>query len=141
MPELQRILFVEDQSSIFAIIELALAKVGRFEVYGFASGVEAVAQAGNLKPQLLLLDVMMPDLDGPATLARLRQIEALACVPAVFLTAKLEPQQIDWLRSLGAEAVLFKPFDPMTLASQLRDIWLQSSGNGPAPLPKEQGPG
>ena len=141
MPDRQRLLFVEDQASIFAIIELALSKVGDFEVHCFASGVEALAQAGNLQPRLLLLDVMMPDLDDPATLDRLRQIDGLANVPAVFLPARLEPQQIDWLRSLGAQAVLFKAFDPMTLASQLREIWLQSSGNRTASLPNAQCPG
>lgn len=126
MPELRRVLFVEDQPSIFAIIELALVRVGGFEAHGFGSGAEAIAAAPEVQPQLLVLDVMMPDLDGPATLALLRQIDRLAAVPAVFLTAKLEQRQVEWLRSLGAEAVLFKPFDPMTLADQLREIWARS---------------
>ena len=123
MSDLRRVLFVEDQPTIFAILELALRKVGGFETYGFATGGDAVSQAALIRPQLFLLDVMMPDLDGPATLALLRKVEGLADVPAVFLTAKVEQTQADRLLVLGAEAVLFKPFDPMTLAGRIRDIW------------------
>lgn len=123
MSDLRRVLFVEDQPAIFDILELALRKIGGFETYGFATGAEAVAQAALIRPQLFLLDVMMPALDGPATLALLRKLEGLVDVPAVFLTAKVEQSQVDRLLALGAAAVLCKPFDPLTLAGEIRDIW------------------
>jgi two-component system, OmpR family, response regulator len=126
MHELQRVLFVEDQLAILQIIELALAMVGGLEAHGFTSGRDAIACASSVRPQLLLLDVMMPDLDGPTTLGHLRGITGLETVPVVFLTAKVDSLQVERLHSLGAAAVLFKPFDPMTLADQLRKIWSAS---------------
>lgn len=127
MPELQHVMFIEDQTTIFEIIELALVRVGRLQVRGFSSGLEAIANAPSTapRPQLLLLDAMMPDMDGPTTLAQLRRIEGFETIPAVFLTAKVETKHVDRLRLLGVADVLFKPFDPMSLATQLRSIYAQ----------------
>jgi len=74
-------------------------------------------------PDLLLLDVMMPGMDGPSTLKALRELSLLNGVPVVFITAKVQPSEIEHLKSLGADAVIAKPFNPMTLADQVQSIW------------------
>jgi CheY-like chemotaxis protein len=77
----------------------------------------------DFHPDLLLLDVMMPEMDGPSTLRALRALPQTAAVPAVFMTAKVMPHEVAALRGLGAIEVVPKPFDPMTLAETLREIW------------------
>jgi len=89
------------------------------------SGVKAVAQAANIKPDLILLDVMMPSMDGPSTLAALRQNKALDTIPIVFMTARVQPEVVEKYMELGAAAVVPKPFDPVHLAQQISDIYQQ----------------
>lgn len=123
MSELQRILYVEDEPSIQSVAQLALEMVGGFEVKICSSGDEALREAEAFSPDIILLDVMMPGMDGPTTLSRLREIPSLAQVPMAFMTAKVQPQEIEELISLGALEVIAKPFDPMALADQVREIW------------------
>lgn len=120
---LQKILYVEDEQDIRTIACLALEKVGKFTVMACGSGEQAIARAPRFAPDLFLLDVMMPGMDGPTTLARLRELPRGAGVPAIFMTAKVQPQEIDALKALGAVDVIAKPFDPMTLSDTLRDLW------------------
>jgi two-component system, OmpR family, response regulator len=121
--ELQRILCVEDEADIREVAQLALEAVGGFEVRMCASGAQAQAVAAGFAPDLILLDVMMPDMDGPTTLAALRALPELAATPAVFMTARIQPKEIAHFKSLGALDVVAKPFDPMLLADALRSIW------------------
>ncbi len=123
MTSLQRILYVEDEADIQAVAKLALEMVGGFEVKICSSGEQALDEAEAFAPQLLLLDVMMPGMDGPSTLAALRAIPSLAEVPAVFMTAKVQPSEVAYYRSLGALDVIAKPFDPMGLADEVKRIW------------------
>ena len=124
MQTLRKVTYVEDDADIREVAVLALEVVGGFEVQTCSSGEEAVALAADFGPDLFLLDVMMaPGMDGPATLARLREIPALAATPAIFMTAKVQPQEVAALRALGALDVIAKPFDPMTLADTMRAIW------------------
>lgn len=125
---LTRILMVEDDLDIRSIAHLSLTAVGGFTVALCASGEEALAQAEAFAPDLILLDVMMPGLDGPATLAALRAKPALAAVPALFMTAKVQPQEVVHYRELGALDVVAKPFDPMALPGQLRALWERLHG-------------
>ena len=125
---LSKILYVEDEQDIRTIATMALQMVGKFEVHACASGAEAIAAIDDFAPDLLLLDVMMPDLDGPATLARLRQHPAGAAVPAVFMTAKVQAGEVDGHRALGVVEVIAKPFDPMSLSEQLKAIWKAAQG-------------
>ncbi len=120
---LKRILCVEDEADIRTVAELALASVGGFTVLLCASGAEAIEKARAFKPDLMLLDVMMPGMDGPDTLKALRALPGLKAVPAVFLTAKALPSEIARYKKLGALDVIAKPFDPMTLAENVRRIW------------------
>lgn len=123
MSELTRILYVEDEPDIQAVAEIALESVGGFELKVCSSGEEALQNAPGFSPQLLLLDVMMPGMDGPTTLKELRKIPELSNTPAIFMTAKVQPQEVEQLLSLGAIEVIAKPFDPMTLAETIRKSW------------------
>ncbi len=125
MSSLQRILYVEDEPDIQAVAKLALEMVGGFEVKVCASGAEAVREAADFAPDMILLDVMMPEMDGPATLKALRQQPPLSEVPVAFMTAKVQAAEVAHYKSLGARDVIAKPFDPMTLADRVRSIWEQ----------------
>lgn len=122
-PELKRILYVEDEPDIQAVARIALEAVGGFELKVFSSGADAVKEGAVFAPQLLLLDVMMPGMDGPTTLAELRKQPELAHTPVIFMTAKVQPQEVAHFKSLGAIEVIAKPFDPMTLAQSVRSAW------------------
>ncbi|MDZ7660898.1 response regulator [Thiohalophilus sp.] len=122
-PTLHKILYVEDEPDIQTIARLALQEVGGFDLCLCSNGAEALALADDYRPDLLILDVMLPGMDGPATLAELRKKPALATTPALFMTAKVQPQELEQLRAQGVVGVITKPFDPMTLAGTVRDIW------------------
>ncbi|HZL70889.1 MAG TPA: response regulator [Planctomycetota bacterium] len=122
-PKLERILCIEDEEDIRKIQVVALEGLGGFKVLACASGAEAIQEAAAFAPNLILLDVMMPGMDGPTTLKSLRTLSGLEETPVVFLTAKVQPDEIDYYKELGALEVISKPFDPMKLASQLRQIW------------------
>jgi len=121
--ELKKILYVEDESDIQAVAKIALEAVGGFELKTCSSGDEAIAAAVAFGPDLLLLDVMMPGMDGPTTLAELRKLPGLENTPIIFMTAKVQPQEVEHFKSLGAVEVIAKPFDPMGLADQVREAW------------------
>ncbi|MEQ8666849.1 MAG: response regulator [Rhodospirillales bacterium] len=128
MADLRTILYVEDEPDIQAIAELSLQVVGGFEVTLCGSGAEALEKAPAIDPDLILLDVMMPGMDGPETLAKMREIDALKNKPVVFLTAKTGADDIDRLKALGALEVVAKPFDPMELPDRIRTIWAAHTG-------------
>ena len=121
--ELQRILYVEDDPDIQAIAVMVLETIHGFTLEVCSSGTEAVQKAEAFNPDLILLDVMMPNMDGPETLERLREFPTLAVTPVVFMTAKVQPQEVQAYLDLGAVGVIAKPFDPLSLADQLREIW------------------
>jgi two-component system, OmpR family, response regulator len=120
---LERVLYVDDDPDIRAVGTFALEGVGGFTVKGCASGAEAVAAVALFAPQIILLDVMMPGMDGPTTLIALRAVEGSAATPVVFMTAKVQPAEVARYRELGAVDVIPKPFDPMTLATEIRAIY------------------
>lgn len=117
---LPHLLCVEDDPDIRALIELALTTVGGMRVTSCSSGREALELAARLQPDLVLLDVMMPDMDGIETLRRLRADPRTAGLKVVFVTAKVQLHEVDAYRALGAIGVVAKPFDPMRLADDLR---------------------
>lgn len=125
MTTLKRLIYVEDEADIREIASVALELVGGYDVQIYSSGSEVIANAAAFNPQLIILDVMMPNMDGPTTLANLRTLPELANTPVIFMTAKVQPNEITTLLALGALAVVPKTFDPMALASQLGDIWKQ----------------
>jgi len=121
--EMQRILYVEDEPDIQAVAKLALEQVGRFTLEVCSSGQEALDKAEKFAPHLMLLDVMMPEMDGPTTLKKLRGIAGLEAIPAIFMTARVQPHELQEYMDMGVADVIAKPFDPMMLSNQIRDIW------------------
>lgn len=115
----RRLLVVDDDDNIREISSTTLELLGGWEVDTAAGGEEAIEAALSGQPDAILLDVMMPGMDGPATLAALRSDERTRGIPVVFLTAKVRPSEIERLSDLGAAAVLSKPFDPMGLATEI----------------------
>jgi two-component system OmpR family response regulator len=123
---LKSILYVEDEPDIRAIATMALDAIGGFKVVACSSGAEAVAAAASAGADLLLLDVMMPGMDGPSTLKALRALPQTAQTPVIFMTAKVQSTEVAYYRQLGAIDVIPKPFDPMELSADIRRIWSQS---------------
>jgi two-component system, OmpR family, response regulator len=126
--QLNKILYVEDEADIRIIAQLALETVGGFTLEVCGSGEDALRTGPAFNPDLILLDVMMPGMDGPGTLAALRKHPSLQNTPVIFMTAKVQPKEIQGYKELGALDVIAKPFDPMTLAEQVRTIWARTHG-------------
>lgn len=123
MGALERILLVEDDTDIQAVGQLALEAVGGFTVLVCSSGKEALEGVDEFVPDLILLDVMMPGMDGPTTLAELRAKPNTRETPVIFMTAKVQPAEIKLYQQLGALNVIAKPFDPLTLSDTIRGMW------------------
>lgn len=126
--KLIRVLYVEDEPDIQMVARLALEVVGGFTVEICSSGKEALERAPVFQPQLILLDVMMPVMDGPTTLKSLRDLTQFASTPVVFMTAKTQPGEVEGYKNLGALDVIPKPFDPMKLSGQVLAIWERHHG-------------
>src|ERR1700694_1957917 len=115
-----RILHIDDEQDILELVKLSLGLDRELTVRSCVSGEDALAEAAEWSPDLILCDVMMPGMDGPATLARLRENPRTAKIPVVFMTARAQIRELDHFTSLGATGVIAKPFDPMTLAETVR---------------------
>jgi CheY-like chemotaxis protein len=120
---LRTVMYVDDEPDIREVVQMSLGLIENLEVHICDSGERAVQLLPQLKPDLLLLDVMMPGMDGPTTLGRLRENPQLVRIPVVFMTAKAMPQEVARFKELGAAAVIAKPFDPMQLGNQVIAIW------------------
>lgn len=124
MPSLESILYVEDDPDIRALAVLALETMGGFVLRAHGSGIDALATLEEgFRPDLLLFDVMMPDMDGPELLGRCRAALGNDAFPVVFITAATQPDEVKALMDLGALDVVIKPFQPMALPDRLRAVW------------------
>ncbi len=123
MVVLNRVMYVDDEEDLRSIVEMSLQMVGEMEVHLCASGQEALARLPEIRPDLVLLDIMMPNMDGLQTLEAIRATPDFANLPVVFMTAKIRSTEIARLRDLGAADVIVKPFDVMQLPDQVREIW------------------
>jgi len=119
---LKKILYVEDEPDIQTIATIALES-GGFEVKCCSSGKEALQVIEGYTPDLILMDVMMPDLDGPSTLKKLKENSTTQKVPTVFMTAKVQANEIENYKKMGAVDVISKPFDPLQLVERIQNIW------------------
>lgn len=125
---LNKILYVEDSPFIRKVTQVALETVGGFTLKVCEHGEEALEVGPIFDPDLILLDVMMPGMDGPTTLAALRRVPSMKDTPVIFMTGKLQPEEIQSYRDLGALDVIAKPFDSMKLADLVRSIWARAEG-------------
>jgi two-component system OmpR family response regulator len=119
---IKKVLLVDDEPDIRTIGQMSLQMVGKWEVMMAVSGVDALLLLKTEKPDLILLDVMMPALDGPATLAKLKQNPETADIPVIFMTAKVQRQEIEQYLKLGVCGVISKPFDPLQLPQEILKI-------------------
>jgi CheY-like chemotaxis protein len=120
---LRRVLLVEDDPDIQVVASLALSDMGGLTVQVCGSGGEALEAALSFRPDLILLDVMMPDMDGITALGTLREDPALKGTPVVFMTARAQPHELARYKELGSLGVITKPFEPESLAERLRGLW------------------
>jgi CheY-like chemotaxis protein len=123
MRKIQSVLYVDDDPDICEIVKTTLCMMADLRVHTAASGERAIELALEVLPDLVLMDIMMPGLDGPSTLKRMRGNAALAHIPVIFMTAKLLPAEVAHFLQLGAIGVIGKPFDPLTLCDELFDLW------------------
>jgi CheY-like chemotaxis protein len=125
--QLQTVLYVDDDPDIRQIARAALELVSGYIVHLADGGASAIELARRVRPDVILLDVMMPGLDGPATLRQLRADPVLSELPVIFITAKVMPIEIAQFRHLGVMAVIAKPFDPLTLGAEVRAKWTSAA--------------
>jgi CheY-like chemotaxis protein len=115
----RKILIIDDEDDIREVASLSLQTVAGWDVIVASSGAQGVARASEQQPDAILLDVMMPGMDGPTTFRELRKNPATAAIPVLLLTAKVQGTDQRRFADLGVQAILFKPFDPLTLSSQI----------------------
>jgi CheY-like chemotaxis protein len=120
---LRSVLYVDDEPDIREVVHLALSLAAGLEIETCDSGEKALAHMTKERPDLVLLDVMMPGMDGPTTLGKMRADAMLGHIPVIFMTAKAMPQEVARFREMGAIGVIPKPFDPMLLARQVFALW------------------
>ena len=119
---IHKVLLVDDEDDIRTIGQVSLSRVGGWQTVLASSGADALLKAAAERPDLILLDVMMPGMDGPTTLARLRAQEATAATPVIFMTAKIQKQEVARYLELGAVGVIGKPFNPLTLPADIKKL-------------------
>jgi two-component system OmpR family response regulator len=115
-----KILYVDDEPDIRELVEISLGLDDRHEIRTCSSGAEALSVVPEWQPDLILMDVMMPGMDGPSTLAKLRESGVAEGIPVVFMTARTQKYEIEHFMEIGAAGVIAKPFDPVTLAENAR---------------------
>lgn len=123
MDELQNILYAEDDADIRQVAILALEQVGGFTVHAVENGQEVLGALSGFPAQLILLDVMMPVMDGVTAYQQIREDQRYNGLPVVLMTARVQPADVQKYRSMGIADVIEKPFDPMTLGDRIRRIW------------------
>ena len=122
-PDLKKILYVEDEKDIQTIAQIALSDIGNFTVKTCDTGKDALNVIHAFMPDLLLLDVMLPGLDGPSTLKEIRKLPNFKNTPVIFMTARVQEKEIEEYKKAGALDVITKPFDPLTLSQSIQKIW------------------
>jgi CheY-like chemotaxis protein len=120
---LNRICYVEDDEDIQRIVRMSLERVGKMTVEVVGDPAQAIERMKAFKPELVMLDWMMPVMDGPTLFRRMREVPETRTLPVVFITAKASQRELDELRALGAAGTISKPFSPKDLPEQLRRIW------------------
>lgn len=124
--DLRKIIYADDEQDILDVASMALEMVGGFCVTTCGGGAEAIAAARRDRPDLIMLDVMMPNMDGPETLSRIRADAGLNDIPVVLLTARVREVEVKDYLARGADGVISKPFDPMKLADEVRRVWTEA---------------
>ena len=125
---LQRILLADDEPDILEISRIALETVGGFEVSVCTSGKTLLERLSEFEPDLVIVDVLMPDMTGPEVFEEIRRRPEFDAVPVIYLTGVIQEEELEDLRKTGIADVILKPFDPMTLADRINDVWKDTHG-------------
>ena len=125
---LKKIIYVEDEQDIQVIVKLCLENIGGFQVQIYSSGKEALTNVLEYMPDLILLDVMMPEMDGPTLFTHLQEMPQVKDIPVIFMTAKAQMHEVEEFKKVGVLDIITKPFDPMTLSQSIIDIWEKKHG-------------
>lgn len=128
MKELKKILYAEDESDIQIIVETIIQSMSDYEIKICNNGKILLENVEQFKPDLILLDVMMPEMDGISTFKALQADEKTKNIPVIFMTAKAQVHEIKVFEDTGVIGVITKPFDPLQLCSQIAEIWSSSNG-------------
>jgi two-component system, OmpR family, response regulator len=120
---LQRVCYVEDDEDIQKIVRVSLERIGKMTVEVIGDPMVAIDAIKSFKPELVMLDWMMPGMDGPTLYRKMKDIPEVRDLPVVFITAKASQRELDELRTLGAAGTISKPFAPRDLPGQLQEIW------------------
>jgi two-component system, OmpR family, response regulator len=134
--DFQSVLYVDDDPDIRSVVRATLRLVPGLNMQTADSGERAIDLAYEFRPDLVLMDVMMPGLDGPSTFKRMRESVLLANIPVIFMTAKVLPAEISQFLELGAIGVIVKPFDPLTLYGDLSVMWSNRDGAPQSSIPR-----
>jgi len=126
--KLEHIMCIDDDADILEIVQMVLEDIGHFRVTPLNRAENALSQILTLEPDLVLVDVMMPEMDGPSLLRALRAQAALTALPVVFMTARIQDAEVRDYLAQGADGVIPKPFNPMTLSDDIRAIWERLHG-------------
>ncbi len=118
----KRVLLVDDEDDIREVAAMSLETVAGWTTIAARSGGEGLRIAAEQQPDAILLDVMMPDMDGPSTFRSLQESQATKSIPVIFLTAKAQTREQRGFQELGAQGVISKPFDPLTLAEKVSEL-------------------
>ncbi|MEX2304731.1 MAG: response regulator [Waddliaceae bacterium] len=121
--ELKKILIIDDDVDSLEIACFSLTAIGGYHVDACSSGSEALEKIEKIKPQLILLDVIMPEMDGIETLKKINKIAGYEEVPVIFLTAKVQVDDMELYQTTGVIGVIIKPYDPMELSNTVKNLW------------------
>lgn len=128
MTELKKILYAEDEPDVQTIVELTVQTMSDYEIKVCNNGKKLLECVEEYSPDLILLDVMMPEMDGPTTFKNLQANENTKKIPVIFMTAKAQVHEIEIFKELGALGIITKPFDPMDLCNEIEQIWNSYNG-------------
>ena len=119
---MKTVLLVDDEDDIREVAQMSLEVTAGWNIEGANCGNDGIERAIELKPDAILLDVMMPDMDGPTTFKKMKEIPELVGIPVILMTAKVQASDMEYFSEIGVSGVIPKPFDPMSLADRVRDI-------------------
>jgi CheY-like chemotaxis protein len=119
---MRRILIIDDEDDIREVAALSLEATAGWNIFTASSGAAGIEIAAAEQPDAILMDVMMPGVDGPTTFGHMQKNSAISHIPVLLLTAKVQGVDQRRFAGLGLAGILFKPFDPLTLAQQISDV-------------------
>lgn len=127
MTELSKILYAEDEPDVQTVVELTVQAMSEYQIRICDNGKKLLECVDEYNPDLILLDVMMPEMDGPTTFKHLQLKESTKDIPVIFMTAKAQVQEVEIFKETGVLGVITKPFDPMNLCDEIREIWSKNN--------------